>query len=438
MSSALSQLGADLLTELGVAVRAEADDPVPLVAWAASGGMALTGPRGGPPDPGPAAVAAHMEALGGALAHVSCRVGRRVTVDGSQLVGERAAFAGMDRRGSTSVGGLARMVRAADGWMALNLARPSDVEALPALVAAPVDPGDWSEIAARISALPVAELVETGQLLGLPVAAVTEVRSPAPEHPWRVLSYGADISPRDEPLVVDLTGLWAGPLAGSLIGAAGARVVKVESRSRPDGARFGPAGFFDLLNAEKEMVAFHPGDPVELRRLRRLLGAADLVLEGSRPRVMDQWGVDPEALVADGTSWISITGHGRCGPDSNRVAFGDDAAVAGGLVIPGSPPRFVADAIADPIAGLVAALVGSAALIGEKAVMVDVSLRQAAAWAGGDGDAESASMEHRDGRWYAHGDAGECLVVDPRARPVTGGTSRSGADTDSVMARLRL
>ena len=206
--------------------------------------------------------------------------GRRVTVDGSQLVGERAALAGLDRRGSTSVGGLARMVRAADGWMALNLARPSDVEALPALVAAPVDPGNWSEIAARIAALPVAELVETGDLLGLPLAAVTEARSPPPAHPWRVLSYGADISPREKPLVVDLTGLWAGPLAGSLIGAAGARVVKVESRSRPDGARFGPPGFFDLLNAAKEMVVFDPDDPVELQRLRRLLGAADLVLGG--------------------------------------------------------------------------------------------------------------------------------------------------------------
>ena len=330
------------------------------------------------------------------------------------------------------------MVRAADGWIALNLARPSDVEALPALVAAPVDPGNWGEMAARIAALPMADLVETGALLGLPLAAVTEVRSPTPAYPWRLLSVGADVSPLDKPLVVDLTGLWAGPLAGSLIGAAGARVVKVESRRRPDGARFGPPGFFDLLNAEKEMMALDPGDPVELQRLRRLLGAADLVLEGSRPRVMDQWGVDPEALVADGTSWISITGHGRCGPDSNRVAFGDDAAVAGGLVIPGSPPRFVADAIADPIAGLVAALVGSAALIGDKAVMVDVSLRHAAAWAGGDGDAEPASMEHRDGRWYVHGEAGECLVMDPRARPVTGGASRAGADTDAVVARLRL
>ena len=30
--------------------------------------------------------------------------------------------------------------------------------------------------------------------------------------------------------------------------------------------------------------------------------------------------------------WVSITGYGRSGEDANRVAFGDDAAAAGGLV----------------------------------------------------------------------------------------------------------
>ena len=39
------------------------------------------------------------------------------------------------------------------------------------------------------------------------------------------------------PLVVDLSALWAGPLCAHLLGLAGARVVKVESLGRPDGAR---------------------------------------------------------------------------------------------------------------------------------------------------------------------------------------------------------
>ena len=40
-------------------------------------------------------------------------------------------------------------------------------------------------------------------------------------------------------MVVDLSSLWAGPLVGHLLLRAGARVVKVESTTRPDGARRG-------------------------------------------------------------------------------------------------------------------------------------------------------------------------------------------------------
>ena len=99
--------------------------------------------------------------------------------------------------------------------------------------------------------------------------------------------------------------------------------------------------------------------------------------------------------------------------------------------------RFVADAVAVPIVGLVAALGDITALTGDRCVMVDISLRQAAAWARGDHADEPASMERRDGGWYAHGDAGVCLVMDPRARTVTGVASRIGADTDAVVNRLR-
>ena len=64
--------------------------------------------------------------------------------------------------------------------------------------------------------------------------------------------------------MVDLSALWAGPLAASLLLEAGARVVKVEARDRPDGARSGPRPFFDLLNAGKESVAIDLSAPDEL------------------------------------------------------------------------------------------------------------------------------------------------------------------------------
>jgi hypothetical protein len=54
--------------------------------------------------------------------------------------------------------------------------------------------------------------------------------------------------------------------------------------------------------------------------------------------------------------WTSITGHGRAGAAGDRVAFGDDAAVAGGLVRwAADTPMFLGDAVADPLTGMVAA-----------------------------------------------------------------------------------
>ena len=80
---------------------------------------------------------------------------------------------------------------------------------------------------------------------------------------------------------------------------------------------------------------------------------------------------------------MSITGHGRSGRHANRIAFGDDAATSGGLVVSGDPPMFVGDAIADPIAGLAAAAAAADLLADGRAALVDVSLAAASAWAKG-------------------------------------------------------
>ncbi|NDH84780.1 MAG: hypothetical protein EBY65_07925 [Acidimicrobiia bacterium] len=159
-------------------------------------------------------------------------------------------------------------------------------------------------------------------------------------------------------------------------------MIKVEGRGRPDGARSGPAAFYDLLNAGKETITIDFGDRADQALLRRMVAAADLVIEASRPRALAGVGLDPSTVVeASATSWLSITGHGRI-DDPDRIGFGDDAAVAGGLWIddPGCP-MFVADAVADPVAGLVAAAMAAELLVDERASAVEVPLSRAAAWA---------------------------------------------------------
>jgi crotonobetainyl-CoA:carnitine CoA-transferase CaiB-like acyl-CoA transferase len=181
-------------------------------------------------------------------------------------------------------------------------------------------------------------------------------------------------------LVVDLSSLWAGPLCSHLLQQLGLRVVKVESTRRPDGARGGHRGFFDLLNGGKRSVAldFHADHDVAL--LRRLLSVADIVIEASRPRALEQLGIVATDLLAHGPRvWVSITGYGRSSPGRDWVAFGDDAAVAGGLVVRDpSGPCFCADAIADPLTGLTAALAALDALDTGRRVLLDIAMARVA------------------------------------------------------------
>jgi len=428
--------------ELDTQSRSRLADAVPR--WAASGAMALTGIADGPPETAPAVIAPRVDALASGVADAAGAIGRRVEIDGLALLGERAAIAGLTRQGSVSVGGAARMVAAADGWLALNLARPEDTASVPALVGSAIDPNNWASVAEAVAARPTDELIEMATLLGLPLAAVPTTLRSAPVAPWQLLHVASQRSPRRRPpLVIDLTSLWAGPLAGSLVAAAGARVIKVEGENRPDGTRAGPRDFFDLLNSGKEMVALDFGNREDRARLRGLLESADLVLEGSRPRVMDALGIDPRELAENGVSWISITGHGRNGAAANRVAFGDDAAVAGGLFVAGAPPRFVADAVADPIAGLAAALVALTLLAGEHCAVVDVPLSRAAAWARGNETLPHVAVEQcRDDQsdhvsWIVDDDL-RSVVRSPRHRTPTTRAAPLGANTAEVLPLLRI
>ena len=104
-------------------------------------------------------------------------------------------------------------------------------------------------------------------------------------------------------------------------------MIKVESPDRPDGARRGPAAFFDLLNGRKRSMALDFRQPDGATMLRALLGRADVVIEASRPRALEQLGIHAVDEVRNGGPqvWVSITGYGRRDAAA-RVAFGDDAA----------------------------------------------------------------------------------------------------------------
>jgi crotonobetainyl-CoA:carnitine CoA-transferase CaiB-like acyl-CoA transferase len=273
-----------------------------------------------------------------------------VAADAEQLLGGRAVLLGLEPRGQVSAGGATRLMRCRDGWCALTLSRVDDVEIVPALVQTDsVGADPWPAVQRWAAADDAANVAERARLLGLPVAVLGETAAAPP----RIRRLTAAVTPRrtNELLVADLSSMWAGPLCGQLLARAGATVVKVESAARPDGARSGPPAFFDWMNAEKLSYAADFDQPAALRRL---LAVADVVIESSRPAALSRRGLGPTDVESrDGKVWLRITGHGTEGDRANWVAFGDDAAVSGGLVggVDGAP-EFCGDAIADPLTGL--------------------------------------------------------------------------------------
>jgi len=305
-------------------------------------------------------------------------------LDGATLLGERAMRANLRVPGRTSAGGGCRLFDASGDAIALNLARSADREMLPALFEdAQLDANDDAAIAACIERTDAHALVARGRSMGLAIAAEREL--PMLEHTplfgrsgpaavWTELATGPDsvalgvaaLGPsavaRTRPRVVDLSALWAGPLAAHLLWLAGADVVKVESRSRPDAMRSAEGDFYALINQGKATVAVDLTDESDRGALLSLIAASDIVIEAARPRALEQLGIDAGriARTTPGLVWISITAHGATGAAAGWVGFGDDCGVAGGLsaALRSATGRtgFVGDALADPLTGIFASL----------------------------------------------------------------------------------
>ena len=259
-------------------------------------------------------------------------------------------------------------------------------------------------------------------------------------------------------VVADLSSMWAGPLCARLLGLAGATVIKVESPGRPDGARSGNREFFDWLHAGHRSLAVDFAAGAGRTALMSLLEVADVVVESSRPRALAALGVAPGMIAhPPGQVWLSITGYGRSMPE--RVAFGDDAAVAGGLVgwtdsewagAEGAGPVFCADAIADPLAGACGALAVALSRSAGGGELIDLPMRDvAAAFAAAapdHGPPHHGPPDHGphdvlpDGSVTCPRSRREQAVLAPR-RPAPlagpeGHAAELGADTGAVLAWL--
>ena len=256
----------------------------------------------------------------------------------------RDAPQGLGSPGSASANGQCRLLACKDGWGALNLAREDDRAAMPALTG---QEGDAWDSAARFAAhIDAAEFRARAVELHLPVALPGEAKA---------LPLAGLHGPHVPRLVMDLSALWAGPLCAALLARAGAQVVRIDSAGRPDPTAQGSPRLHALLDADKRAVRLDLRGAEGRAALHALLDGADALVTSARPAALARLGLTPARFPH--LRWAAITAHGFTGAAAQRVGFGDDCAVAGGLLRwQGGLPRFLGDALADPLTGLEAAL----------------------------------------------------------------------------------
>ena len=196
-------------------------------------------------------------------------------------------------------------------------------------------------------------------------------------HPWRGEPSAADVASGagragtwDEPCVdvagirsdgplagttvLDLTRVWAGPLATRILASLGADVVWVEApwgrgpRQLPDSVvqatRYYPnnqpgdrpwnrSGHGVKFSLGKRSLALDLAQPRGIETLERLVPWADVVIENFSSRVMPQFGLDETRLheLNPSVVYVTMPGYGRSGPAENWLAFGTSIDSHAGL-----------------------------------------------------------------------------------------------------------
>jgi hypothetical protein len=234
------------------------------------------------------------------------------------------------------------LLRAADGWVH------------------PGPPTVWPDVAAMVAAMGggspgpngfpdmtrlAAEAVdaEAGEW-SLPAVAVRAGPARAPRVPRpRTARVG-------HARVVVLGATWAAPLTGRVLGELGASVTRVVDPRRVD-----PFPLRDRLRHGQAVRGIDLGTPAGRDELAALLEHADLLVDGTTPRVLRNLELDDTA-----TPVVRIAAFA----DGDRPGYGLAAEARGGWATRHDPPRLGRSSVADPVAGLLAALAAAELLDG--------------------------------------------------------------------------
>jgi len=181
--------------------------------------------------------------------------------------------------------------------------------------------------------------------------------------------------------ILDLTMAWAGPYASRLLGDMGAEVIKIESVKDGDITRaprlsggdpvkgHNRSGYFNHLNRNKLGCTLDLSHPRGRELFLKLVALSDAVIENYDGDVMDGLGLSYDALrqARPDIILVSISAHGKEGPESGHIANGAHVEQLAGLAsltgYPDRGPHNSGISYADPVAGISAAAALCAALL---------------------------------------------------------------------------
>lgn len=172
--------------------------------------------------------------------------------------------------------------------------------------------------------------------------------------------------------VLDFGAFVAGPYAGTILASLGAEVVKVEPVRGGDAFRRGLGTqdpFFTQMNAGKKSLSVDLKHPEGVALIKALVPDFDVLIENSRPGVMDRLGLGADVLrkINPKLVYSSVSGFGDGGPWKDRAAFdtiGLSAIGFNSIMSDEGNPRLAGTCIGDlatalvSVIGIVAALTG--------------------------------------------------------------------------------
>ena len=134
--------------------------------------------------------------------------------------------------------------------------------------------------------------------------------------------------------VVEMAGVGPAPFAGMLLSDMGAEVVRVDRKPAKGGGAFDALAGASRLDRGRRSIALDLKQPEAVAAALDLIGAADALIEGFRPGVMERLGLGPAACHARNPRLVygRVTGWGQDGPLAATAGHDIDYVALSGVL----------------------------------------------------------------------------------------------------------